>query len=259
MASSTNPNGPNLHPPFADRLATNGMSARPISFRNALARFNAELAAFGELTPAQRDHLVRWADDDRAERIWKRIQHLAWGPIGHYDPLDGFIATILAAKLMADTVHISELAIERRSERSARYLKRAHQLDELAKVWRKIADSNHPNAALALNRAKRHEEEAEAWRKLANKPLPSRPFLFSRINKSGSRNQRAFMQLIGDYVIQLCGRALDTEVAMLNDIAFDTREPTSPFQARAARRPTTRKGRRPKARFGKRLKFKNAN
>jgi hypothetical protein len=248
--------GPSLPVPWPNqRLSTR----LPISFRSALARFNTERAEFGELTSAQRDHLARWADDDRAERFWKKIQSLAWGPIGSYDPLDGFIAHILVAKSMADMVQLSEFLIERHRERSARHLERACQLEALAKAWMEISGSNHPNAELALKRAKQHEEEAKAWRKLAQKPLRRAPFLISRIDKSGSRKQRAFMQLVGEYIIDLCGRPLDSEIAMLNDIAFDTTEATNAYQARSARRSTTRKGRRPKARFGKRLKFKNAN
>jgi hypothetical protein len=132
---------------------------------------------------------------------------------------------------------------EERKKRIARHLERAQRLEELASDWRDIAKSNDPKAALALSRAKQHEEEAQQWRKLAEKPQPRDLFHISRIDRAGSRQQRAFMQLIGEYVIDLCGRALDSEVAELNDIAFDTRAPTSPFQARSARKPTTRKGR----------------
>ena len=51
------------------------------------------------------------------------------------------------------------------------------------------------------------------------------------------------MQMMGRFVANLCGRALDSEVCILNDIAFDTAEATTVFQARSARRPTTRQGR----------------
>jgi hypothetical protein len=215
-----------------------------ISFRSALSRFTSQLLS--ELPPAQQDHLARWADHDQAEKIWEKIQRLAWGPVGSYDPLDGFIAMILAAKFMADSIKASKLLIEIRKERSVLCVERARQLEELAKTWRAIADSNHPKAELALNRANQHEHEAQGWRKLAHKPRPSPPFLISRIDKSGSRNQRAFMQLVGRYIIDLCGRPLDSEVAMLNDVAFATAEPTSVFQARSCRRPTTRKARKAK-------------
>jgi hypothetical protein len=64
-----------------------------------------------------------------------------------------------------------------------------------------------------------------------------------RVDRDGSRKQRVFMQIIGGFVTNLCGRALDSEVCVLNDIAFDTAEATTVFQARSARRPTTRQGR----------------
>jgi hypothetical protein len=148
-----------------------------ISFRRALSRFTSQLVS--ELPPAQQDHLARWADHDQAEKIWEKIQRLAWGPIGSYDPLDGFIAMILAAKFMADSIKASKLLIEIRKERSVLCVERARQLEELAKTWRAIADSNHPKAELALNRAKQHEHEAQGWRKLAHKPRPSPPFLLA--------------------------------------------------------------------------------
>jgi hypothetical protein len=221
------------------------MAARlPISFTCALARFKAEYARIGRLDSADRDHLARWVDDDRAENVWQKIQNLAWGPVGSYEPMDGFIAIMLVARRMADSIPILPRIDERSKIRSARHLERAHDLEALAKAWKEIGNSSHPNAALALDRAKRHEEEAELWRKLAQRPPPRRPFLFSRVDRNGSRQQRVFMQLVGEYLIDLCGRALDSEVAVLNDIAFDTSEATSVYQARSARRQTTRKARR---------------
>jgi hypothetical protein len=221
-----------------------------ISFKNAIARLKAEFfhiePEVGKLGPADQAHLARWADDDRAEMVWQKIQSLAWGPSGSYDPLDGFIVTVLGARFMAETIHPTGRITEKYKERSARYFERAQRLEELAKDWKDIAQNNHPKAALALKRSKQYEEEAQAWRKLAKKPPPkltSRPFHISRVDRAGSRNQRAFMQYVGEYIIHLCGRALDSEVAMLNDIAFDTQESTSAFQARSARRATTRKGR----------------
>lgn len=54
------------------------MSARiPISFKDALARFEAECIQVapkvGELDTADRNHLARWADDSRAEAVWQKI------------------------------------------------------------------------------------------------------------------------------------------------------------------------------------------
>jgi hypothetical protein len=219
----------------------------PISFKCALTRFKAlcdsVIPEAGELDSADQGHLARWADDDRAEKVWQKIQNLAWGPIASYDPLEGFIVSVLVARRMANTVHLSEHIRERQKKLRARHLDRARQLEELAKVWKEIGQSNHAKAALALQRATRHEEEAQLWRRLSDKPPRRRLFHVSRVDRSGSRQERAFMQLMGKYIIDLCGRPLDSEVAILNDIAFDTQEPTSAFRARSARRPTTRKGR----------------
>jgi len=220
---------------------------QPVSFKHALARIKAEFARIepevGEMGPADQDHLARWADDSRAERVWQKIQSLAWGPIGSYDPLDGFIVIVLVARQMAETIHLTGPILERHKKRTARHVERSRQLEGLAKDWKYIAESSHPNAKLALSRAKRYEEEAQWWRKLAEKPPPKIPFHISRVDRAGSRQQRAFMQSVGEYIIHLCGRALDSEVGVLNDIAFDTKESTTVFQARSARRSTTRKDR----------------
>jgi hypothetical protein len=159
--------------------------------------------------------------------------------------LDGFVVIALAARRLAESAEFFDELVEREKKRRARHLERAVQLDALAKIWRDNAAIDHPKAVLALDRAKLYEEEAQVWRRLALKPIGTKPFLVSRVNKSGSRRQRAFMELVGKRLRDLCGRFLDSEVATLNDIAFDTAEPTSPFQARSARRPTTRGTRSP--------------
>jgi hypothetical protein len=221
------------------------MSARlPISFASALAHFKAQCAQFGELDLADRDHLARWVDDDRAETVWQKIQNFAWGPVQGYDPIDGFIVSVLVARRIANAIPTLIHADERRKRLSARCLERAHDLDALAKTWKEIGNCNHPNAKLALTRAKKHEAEAELWRKFARRPPRKRPFLISRVDRSRSQQQRAFMQLVSKYMIDVCGRPLDDEVAVLNDIASGTSEATSVFQARSARRQTTRTGRR---------------
>jgi hypothetical protein len=62
-------------------------------------------------------------DDDRAENVWQKIQNLAWGPVGSYEPMDGFIATVLVARRMADAIPMAIRANERRKIRSAQHLK----------------------------------------------------------------------------------------------------------------------------------------
>jgi hypothetical protein len=141
---------------------------------------------------------------------------------------------------------------QRQRERRARDLNRAQQLEAFAKFWKDVGNCDDPRAGLALKRAKMYEEEARGLRKLALKPLRRWSFLTSRVDRGGSRKQRVFMQIVGKHVMDLCGRALDSEVCVLNDIAFDTIEPTSVFKARSARRPSTRQARsRPASMRGK--------
>jgi hypothetical protein len=195
------------------------------------------------LTPSHRHQLPRIAHDDRAEAIWQKIQKLAFQPIGSFEPLEGFIPMVLMARRAAESAQSTNRIIRRHQGRCVRHLRRAQQLEALAKVWEEMVDGDDPRSELALKRAKAHEREAQLWRKLAERPPPPRPLPVSRVDRNGSRKQRLFMQLIGEVIANLCGRPLDSEVSVLNDIAFDTAEATTVFRARSARRPTTRQGR----------------
>jgi hypothetical protein len=216
----------------------------PISFKEALNRFLDECIKAvpkGRIfDAADHRHLERWAGDGRAEAVWRKVQSLAFGPIGSFEPLEGFIPLVLSTRRIAESLKTTEEATERHRERRALQAKRAEQLESLAVAWNSMVLGNDTRSELALRRAKAHKEEAEAWRKLSQKPLPHRPFTISRVDRNGSRKQRVFMETIGSFLINLCGRALDSEVAVLNDIAFNTAEATTVFQARSARRPTTR-------------------
>jgi len=218
-----------------------------ISFREALTQFDAlsaEVAATaGHLPVEDRAHLARWANDDRAEGIWEKVQQLAHEPVGSFDPLQGLIAAVLSARLAAEIAKPTHEILRRHRERSARYLELAKQLEALAQTWRRMANRDNLRSEFALKKAKAHGLEARAWRKLAEKAAPPTRFSVSRSDRAGSRKQRVFMQLVSYFLINLCGRPLDSEVAALNDIAFDTPEATSVQQVRSARRPTTRQGR----------------
>ena len=222
------------------------MSTRsPIRFKTALDRFRAESInpAAGPFDASDLSHLNRLAADNRAEAVWRKIQNLAWGPIGTYDPLDGFILSILVMRRIAESIPILFRRIGREKRQSALFKDRVRYSEELAKFWRWMGNSPRKDAKRFHTRAEFYDEEARLFRKLAAKPPRGLPFLISRVDKNGSQRQRAFMQSVGQFLIQLCGRPLDGEVAILNDIAFDTQEATSIHQARSARRQTTRTGR----------------
>jgi hypothetical protein len=223
------------------------MSTRsPIRFKTALDRLRAECSntAAGPLDASDLNHLHRWASDNRAEAVWRKIQNLAWSPVGTYDPLDGFIISILVMRRIAESIPILFRAIDRDKRRSALFKERVRYSEELAKFWRWMAEIPRKEAKRFHTRAAFYDEEARMFRKLAAKPPRGLPFLVSRVDKNGSQRQRAFMQAVGHYLLGLCGRPLDGEVAILNDIAFDTQEATSLHQARSARRQTTRKSRK---------------
>jgi hypothetical protein len=208
-----------------------------------VSRFRPECAdvaaQHGELQKQDVDHLARWENDPRAERIWQKIQRLAWDPIKSYDPLDGLIAFVLAARQMAESIPILDVIDRRYAARAAERRGLAEAAERLAGFWKREAVGDHPLASVAAKRVTFLEQEASVHRKLSGRTPRTPPFLISRLDKNGSRSQRVFMQVVGERLIDVCNRPMDVEVAALNDIAFDTVEPTSPHQARSARRPTT--------------------
>jgi hypothetical protein len=201
------------------------MSTRqPISFGTNLNRFLDECDSLGpqhgRLDAGDLDHLTRWASDHRAEAVWRTIQKLAWDPIGIYDPLDAFIVTVLIARQMAESIPLSLRTAERRESQSQRYEQFARESEERVKFWSSVGSGNHPKSASALNRADFHRREARLMRAFAASPLRKPPFMISRVDINGSRKQRAFMEVMSKYMYDLCGRHLDSEVAILTDIAF---------------------------------------
>jgi hypothetical protein len=217
-----------------------------ITFREAIDRFLANCTPAGQDGPifdADQAHLDRWAKDSRGEAVWRKVQKFAPPNVEKLDVLDTFILTVLLARRAAESVGAPKRLVQRHRESAAISLKRARQLEALARVWRDLAKAGHAKAREALVRAKTHEEEARGWRRAAERAAPKRRWSLSRVDRSGSRKHRFFMQSIGEQISKLCRRPLDGEIAILNDIAFDTSEATTVFQARSARRPTTSKGR----------------
>jgi hypothetical protein len=79
----------------------------PISFKEALNRFLDECIKAvpkGRIfDAADHSHLERWASDDRAEAVWRKVQSLAFGPIGSFEPLEGFIAALMRPNARGST------------------------------------------------------------------------------------------------------------------------------------------------------------
>ena len=102
----------------------NAVSVRSLSFRLAAAQFRDECR---ELDAADAAHLDRWVNDPRAEAVWRKVKSLAWAPIRSYDPLDGFILTVLIARRMAESIPVSLRIRDRQRRRSAHYVRLADQ------------------------------------------------------------------------------------------------------------------------------------
>jgi hypothetical protein len=221
----------------------NAVSIWSLSFRGALARFRDECRQIGELDAADLDHLDRWGCADSAEEVWKKIKSLAFSPIQTYDPLDGFIISVLTARRCAESIPAFKRLDEVHKYRSACFDERADQAAQMAAYWSEVAHGEDRLAPLASKRANFYKQEASVFRAMTKRTRRARPFLISRLNRNGSQKQRAFMQLVSKWMIDVCGRPLDAEVAILNDIAFDTKDATHPHQARSARRETKRAAR----------------
>jgi hypothetical protein len=218
----------------------------PVTFRESLHRFIEHCTPNGSkgviFDATDQAHLDRWVNDDRAEEIWQKIQKLL-PPANKLDPLDTIIPAVLLARRSAQSAPNPKSIIDSHKRRARQYLKRAEQLEALARAWRDLAKGNHRRSKEALDRAKAHEQEACGWRKASQKRPPKSQFL-SRVDKSGSRKHRFFMKAVGEWIEEVCGGAMDGVTAVLNDIAFDTPEATTVFQARSARRSTTREARK---------------
>jgi len=221
------------------------------SFKTELARFRAELAEVSELEPkvdklhpGDEQHLARWAEDDRADEVWKTIQTYAIGPFPcgpnrrSLEPLDIFVLSVLLMRHVADNI---DRTYQSWKSRRTRYLQRAKKAKDLANFYKKISTGAPLTPSVADRRiqlrAEIYEQDAEMMRTLAGRGPKS--LRISRIDRKGSRKRVAFMNLVSHSMTTLCGKPLDSVVATLTDIAFPGGEPTSLEQVRNARETRT--------------------
>lgn len=227
---------------------------RASSFKAELARFRAELAEMrklepgcDEVQPEDEQHLARWEADDRADEIWKTIQAKAIGPFPTQDnkwtePLELFVVSVLLARKTASNID----DLYRRWERKRiRYHQLAIHAERLAQFYKDALIGAPSKASRADQRmrlrAEIYGEDVQIMRRLAaRRPKVLR---ISRMDRNGSRKRVEFMYLMSRSMMHLCGKPLDSIVAVLTDIAFPGPEATSLEQVRSARRESTRTGR----------------
>jgi hypothetical protein len=211
------------------------------TFKAALA---AELRE-ASLDAATREHLKRWADDDRADEVWDRIEHTAQEH-GTLLPAGFFIGQILSARRVA-------VLIDQRRTRRDRYRKIAAQMNEITDFLREPPCQDGPPPipfGVPLARMLKHaskllrDEAAASW---------STPGQIKVSRSNSDRVRVAFTSMVSNELNGITGRWLDEDVAVLTEIALNVRDITVD-QVRWARQPTVRGGRAKRSTAGKRRK-----
>ncbi len=189
------------------------------SFKRALAVYaTTSHPADGTSSPprlsaADRAHLKRWADDERADEVWNTIKGAA-KKRGRVIPERFFIQEVLGAREIATSIN------HRRKYRE-RYRKHAARMAEIAKVLRERL----PNGLLLIptgeELAKRLDEAARAYRDyVAVARYEDRGLKWTRQSKP----PHIFMRLLSNDLKGVTANWLDDEVSVLAEIAFDEPE-----------------------------------
>jgi hypothetical protein len=211
------------HRPSGLPLADNWWASREVdvtkSFKGALAAYATtshpadRTRSLPRLSPADRAHLKRWADDERANEVWDTIQGAA-KKRGRMLPDWFFIQEVLGAREIATSIN------HRRKYRE-RYRKHAARMAEVAKVLRERL----PNGLLLIptgeDLAKRLDAAARAY---------SDYVAVARNEDHGLKWTRqakpthVFMRQLSNDLKGITAKWLDYEVSVLTEIAFDESE-----------------------------------
>lgn len=162
---------------------------------------------------ADRAHLKRWANDERADEVWNTIKGAA-EKRGRVIPDRFFIQEVLGAREIATSIN------HRRKYRE-RYRRHAARMAEIATVLR----DRLPNGLLLIptgeELAKRLDEAARAYRDyVAVARNEDRGLKWTRQSKT----THVFMRLLSDDLKEITGKWVDHEVSVLTEIAFDELE-----------------------------------
>jgi hypothetical protein len=192
----------------------------PNSFRAALAGYGSTPNSDGtlpHLTKADREHLKRWADDDRTDEVWDSItcatrQHrltLSDLPDGFFKWF--FIQEVLGQRSLAES-------IGNRWKYRDLFRSRAAQMQEAANILREknpddfvLIPSGEKLAQMLEDAAKQYRDQvAVSWKS---------PGVVKWTRQS--RPTDIFASSLSNILRDLAGKWLDHEVAVLTQIAFD--------------------------------------
>jgi hypothetical protein len=158
-------------------------------------------------------HLKRWADDERADKVWNTV-HQAARSRDIELPAGFFIQEVLGARDIATSIN-------HRQNNRQRYRKYAAQMEEVANVLRKRLPNRLPLMPTGEELAGRLEEAARTYRDyVAVARNETRGMNWTRESKP----LHVFMSLLSNDLKDMSGKWLDDEVAVLTEIAFDKSE-----------------------------------
>jgi hypothetical protein len=228
-------------------------------FRDALERFGRR----NDLDPANREHIERWAKDERADDLWKRFHREA----PERKP-EGLIAVALLARCAAEL--LERIRRPRHSNKLRKALSNllvsdlpdwrvapllglaAEYLQNEPEIYQ-VAPDIFPDLTVRVMNVDSVDLEAQELGLKSAAPqvftdpggelLPLFAFRGVRQNVNNSGPRRTFKILLGEQMKLISGHRLDDLVAALTEIAFPGTE-VDADHVRPARRPTTRKARK---------------
>ena len=176
--------------------------------------FKAALITSAEslgLTVADRVHLRRWSDDDRADEEWQTIDR-AVQKRGLLLPPNVFINEMLATRRVAQ-------AIASRGKYRDRYRKYANMMEEIAKFLRKPNPAGMPPTLPRSEELARRLDEAARISRMEVDPKRDVP----NVVKVGrqSRTPTIFINQTSNYLKDITGQWMDEQVAVLTEITFE--------------------------------------
>jgi hypothetical protein len=158
-------------------------------------------------------HLKRWANDERADEVWKTIDSTA-KERGGVLPARVFIQEVLGARDIATSIN------HRRNNRE-RYRMYAARMEEIARVLRKRLPNHLLLMPTGEELAGRLDEAARTYRDyVAVARNEVRGMKWTRESKP----PQVFMNVLSNDLKGISGKWLDYEVAVLTEIAFDIAE-----------------------------------
>ena len=185
----------------------------PNSFRAVLAAYGTTPGSAGtlpHLNKGDREHLKRWADDDRADEVWETI-NCAIQERGLTFP-DGFIEWWFIQEILGQR-RLAESIGSFRKQRDV-YRRYAAQLQDAANLLRE----KPPDGIQRDELARKLEDVAEQYQTFVAVSWDN-PGVVRWTRQS--KQSDIFISSLSNIMKDLAGRWLDDEVAVLTQIAFD--------------------------------------